>query len=57
MKIEQIQMIGMIWVLHIAEESEDIKEFYQNSFKWGIRGFDCIGDKEHSKTVGKTTKQ
>lgn len=49
--IEQIQMIGMIWVLHIAEESEDIKEFYQDSFKWGIRGFDCIGDKEHSKTT------
>lgn len=21
------QMIGMIWVFHIAEESEDIKEF------------------------------
>ena len=57
MKIEQIQMIGMIWVLHIAEESEDIKEFYQDSFEWGIRGFDCIGDKKHSKTVGETTKQ
>lgn len=24
---------------------------------WGIRGFDCIGDKKHSKTVGETTKQ
>lgn len=23
----------------------------QDSFKWGIRGFDCIGDKEHSKTT------
>ena len=44
-------MIGTIWVFHIAEESEDIKEFYQDSFKWGIRGFDCIGDKEHSKTT------
>ena len=23
----------------------------QDSFKWGIRGFDCIGDKKHSKTT------
>lgn len=51
MKIEQIQMIGIIWVLHIVEESEDIKEFYQDSFKWGIRGFELRGDKEHSKTT------
>ena len=39
-------------------DSENIKEFYLKLFlNWGIRGFDCIGDKKHSKTVGETTKQ
>ena len=30
----------------------------QDSFKYGAKlVFDCLGDKKHSKTVGKTTKQ